>query len=183
MKSLRYVLASMVLVVCMIMNLMIPTLALPERGVIVDVLHEYVNNGARGVKPPTESINLSNNDYGLSGHFVYRTYTNKKFMPDGKGELKYDIKIDYRVEGEDYHLQKGLKVEVYKKTSIFKDDELVSSVQYLADKVPGQDYIYEKYIEGTKTVKGLDPNAYYYILLIKADDGIDADISGTISHP
>lgn len=103
-------------------------------------------------------------------------------MPDGNGKLKYDITITYQIDGDDYHLQKGLKVEVYKKNTIF-EDELVNSTQYYAATVPGQSSIYEKYIHGSKTVTGLDPEEYYYIVITKADDGISADIEGTVSHP
>lgn len=182
MKFLRYALVAMFLVVCTVTNLIIPASALGERGVVVDVLHEYVNTNARGTSAPNSPINLSNNDYIMSGKFEYRAFTNYKFMPDGNGNLKYDIRIDYDLDVTDYHLQKGLKVEVYKKNAIFAD-ELVDSVQYLADTIPGQTSIYQTYIEGSKTVTGLDPNTYYYIVITKANDGIYAFIDGTVSHP
>ena len=182
MKSLRYAFAAMFLIVCTIMNFMIPASASPERGLVVDVLHEYVETGARGTKAPKEPLNLSNNDYKMSGKFEHKAYTNYKFMPDGNGELKYDIRIDYDLDVPDLHLQKGLKVEVYKKNAIL-EDKLVDSVQYKAAKVPEQDSIYQIYIEGSKTVTGLDPNTYYYIVITKANDGIYAFIDGTVSHP
>lgn len=146
------------------------------------------SNVMRGTESPSERYNLSNNPYELSGTFTARAFTNYYFEADGNGEIEFDVTIDYtQVQGDSYHLQKGLTVELWKKSwwSVF--DELVDSKSATALPIysGGSLQGYETWINCSGTFTGLETGEDddYYIVLTKANDGLTASISGTISHP
>ena len=162
--------------------ILIASLALPANASIsansnfVDVLSEY--NPSRGTSAPTTQHNLANNPYSLSGYFQYRAFTNYWFQPDGNGKLCYNIRITYQNITLPWQMQKALTVEVYNRsTNKIVDTQTVNSGLYFGGGG------YNDYIVAQRTVTGLSPTTGYYIVIRKTDDGLNANISGTIYLP
>ena len=144
---------------------------------VVDILSEY-DPLARGTSAPTTQHNLVNNPYSLSGYFNYRAFTNYWFQPDGNGKLCYNITITYQNVTPPYHLQKNLTVEVYDKST----NKIVDTQSVDASLYPGGGG-YNAHITAKKTVSSLSPTGGYYIVIQKTNDGLNADISGSIYLP
>lgn len=159
--------------------------ASPANAPIVDILYEYTPNGARGASPPKNHTNLSNNTYILEGTFAYLVYTNYCFSADGQGQLAYDIIVDYDdfdMDDLPYNRQVSAQIEVWK-DKIFSD-ELVYSKTFYADEYFDSNGYFDK-VYCSDIVTGLDTSVdtHYYIAIYKTNDGMDATVSGSVSHP
>ncbi len=183
---------SIVILTVSLMSICVSAVSAADIAAPVISFQEF-NPNARGTSAPSKSDekNLSNNPHVLDGSFLYLAYTDSCFRPDGNGELEFYIDIDYQdvdvlESGEGWNMRKALTVELWEMDNgifdIDGDTRVYNNTTY-SDYYDVYADTYCDYVVNTDVITGLDPLKLYYIVIIKTNDGLRADITGSISHP
>ena len=178
-------LVAAVLMSCIVLSLSAPAFAAEDTKTPgmepCDVVLNYdptqagglVNGELRGKSVPTKFWNLDERDYNVSGVYDTTIYTEYYFLPSGNGDIYYNFTFEWT---EPRGVQVAATVEWWDKTT----GKMVLSESFaLPDN--GDGTYGPKVSTGSWHAYNLDPTHQYYVRFTKAFDGIDVNITGTIS--
>lgn len=116
-----------------------------------------------GTSAPTSFWNLVN-DYNGSAVFKYRVYTNYYFAPSADNDIYVQFSADWDY-GEDNSM---VRVECYEKDT--------------HTKVTSHETFGAPPISNTVRFYNLNPNKFYYFVIVKTNDEEDADLFFSVYH-
>lgn len=172
-------LLSLLLSLAMCLSLCVPVFAAEDSPAVVtripvidNTVFETPPVFNRGDSIPSKPINLNGEDYTISGVFDTSIYTEYHFYPDANGKFYYNVTLTWP---NSYVTIKGIRVECWN----YDTNRRVTNTSFEMEL--NDDNLYGPTVSsGTRVVHDLDSTCRYYLRFVKATDGIDATITGTI---
>lgn len=172
-------LLSLLLALAMCLSLSVPAFAavdLPAVGTpplsANNIQFETVTIEVRGSRPPEALYNLNGQTYTINGLFDTSIYTEYYFLPNADGKLYYNVTVTWPNQ---YNNVRGIRVECWNADTGNRVSNVSFEMQQNSDNSYGPTVS-----SGPRVISGLSNTSHYYFRFVKATDGIDATITGTI---